>query len=240
MKKIRLSLIIAFFSVVVASCGVYHPQSVDIPLIDHKGDMRIDGAFSMSDGLEAKANATVSYGLFDHVALQVFGDIGEKGRFYTQGAAGVYFPFNKVVLELYAGMGHGFGFAEGQTYIQTGPEEDKVKGRLTSDYNLPFVQLNCGLLSGAGIDFGVGMKGGYILNHSTDDNYYAKRPEGAAKPVFNEKHGLLEPSIFVRFGGEKVKFNIRLGASFIDGTEKADRHFPYHSYTLGMGINYRL
>ena len=240
MKKIRLSLVIAIFSVCAASCGVYHPQSVDIPLIEHKGDLRIDGTFSMSDGLEAKANATVSYGLFNHVAVQAFGDVGEKGRYYTQGAAGLYFPFGVVVTELYAGVGHGFGFAEGQTYIQTGSEEDKVKGRLTSDYNLPFLQLNLGVLTGAGIDLGAGFKCGYILNLSTDDNYYAKRPEGAAKPVYNEQHTLLEPTIFIRFGGDKVKFSIRLGATFLDGEEKSGRHFPYHSYALGAGVNFRL
>ena len=48
MKRIKSALIAALVGLTFASCSIYHPQSVDIPLINHAGDTRVDAAVGVS------------------------------------------------------------------------------------------------------------------------------------------------------------------------------------------------
>jgi len=53
-------------SLMMSSCIVYHPMTTDIPLISEKNDLRVDAGIS----IVPSANATVSYGLTDKIAIQ--------------------------------------------------------------------------------------------------------------------------------------------------------------------------
>ena len=62
----RLIIFGFLISLVMSSYMVYHPITTDIPLISKKNDLRVDAGIS----IVPSANATVSYGLTDKIAIQ--------------------------------------------------------------------------------------------------------------------------------------------------------------------------
>ena len=85
--------------------------------------MRVDAGIS----IVPSANATVSYGLTDKIAIQWFGSIGTDERYYFQAATGLYKnKGNNKILELYGGFGYGYGNAY----------KDANPGNLLGDYQL--------------------------------------------------------------------------------------------------------
>ncbi|OFY62185.1 MAG: hypothetical protein A2V64_00960 [Bacteroidetes bacterium RBG_13_43_22] len=52
----------------MTSCCVYHPQTIDIPLIKKKNDLRVDAGISFVPAV----HATISYGLTNKIAIQAF------------------------------------------------------------------------------------------------------------------------------------------------------------------------
>ena len=76
-------LLVGLFSltIILTGCVVYQPQAVDIPLINKKKDLRIDAGISNL----SFANATISYGLTDKVAVQTFGSYQSGERYYFSG-----------------------------------------------------------------------------------------------------------------------------------------------------------
>src|SRR5574340_24703 len=92
----------------ISSCCVYHPQTVDIPLIKKKNDLRIDGGISLIPTI----HSTISYGLTNKIAIQVFGSTAGDERKYLQLATGLYKAYeNQMAMELYTGFGYGYGDA---------------------------------------------------------------------------------------------------------------------------------
>ena len=224
MKKIIIGLLSAFF---ITSCCVYHPQAIDIPLIKQKHDLRIDGGVSIIPS----ANATVSYGLTSKMALQVFGAIGSDERYYFQLAPGVYKAFrNHTVAELYTGLGYGHGNA----YRDANP------GNMYGNYQLFFVQGNFGKTESKflNMDLGFGFKLGYFHSDLTDQNYYSFYSENGPFSSYNEKSFLIEPLAFARSGGEKLKFNIKIGYCNIYKITNTDKYIPTYPLNIGLGLNY--
>ena len=83
MKKYFLFLFSIAVSVLLTSCSIYQPLVADIPLISKKNDLRVDAALTLLPSM----NATVSYGLTNKIALQVYGR-NHGPDYYFQGAAG--------------------------------------------------------------------------------------------------------------------------------------------------------
>lgn len=109
-------LLVGLFSltIILTGCVVYQPQAVDIPLINKKKDLRIDAGISNL----TSANATISYGLTDKVAVQTFGSYQLGERYYFQGAIGLYKKQNiQQVMEWYGG----FGYGQGDAYNDANP-----------------------------------------------------------------------------------------------------------------------
>ena len=71
----------------MTGCWTYKPQLADIPLINHKGDIRAAGSLYLLPvtGLDA----TLSAGLTDHLAMQLHID-NEGEVFYSHLALGYY------------------------------------------------------------------------------------------------------------------------------------------------------
>ncbi|MDY0161541.1 MAG: hypothetical protein RBR64_09375, partial [Bacteroidales bacterium] len=76
--KNRLVIFGLLILLMMSSCIVYHPMPIDIPLISEKNDFRVDAGIS----IVPSANATVSYGLTDKIAIQGFGSVGADDRYY--------------------------------------------------------------------------------------------------------------------------------------------------------------
>lgn len=232
----RLYVIIFILACVslLASCSVYHPQLADIPLMEEKGELRVDAAASMTELYAVKANLTATYAFADHLAVQAFGSLGEEQRYHIHGALGCFEAFdNHTVIELYGGAAKGFGFAENNWYIDD--------GRLDADYNLVFTQLNYGWVSPGDFDIGMGVRVGQLHNLTSDFSYYGNYSNREVQTLsYDERSLLVEPVAFMRFGGEHVKVCFKMGFCWLSGASDIERHFPYHRFNFGVGINYSL
>ena len=227
--KNKIILYGILIALIMTSCVVYHPQTIDIPLISEKNDLRIDGGIS----IVPSAHATISYGLSDKIAIQVFGSIGSDDRYYFQAATGLYKNLgNHKVMEFYGGFGYGYGNA----YNDANP------GNLLGDYQLYFAQWNYGKIASeiSNMEIGIGIKSGYLHSNLTDKNYYDWTSETGPFDNYSDNSFLIEPTGFIRLGGEKLKFSIKLGSSLIYKFTNTDKNLPYSYLNLGIGINYRL
>ena len=98
----KIFLLTAIAAATLSSCSIYHPQAVDIPLIDHAGDSRIDAAASISN-TDMAFNSTYTYGFTDCLAGQVHFNVSDH-MICGQLAGGAYKTIgNNGVLEGYLG-----------------------------------------------------------------------------------------------------------------------------------------
>jgi hypothetical protein len=223
------TIILGFLSIIMAHCAVYHPQTVDIPLISKKGDVRIDAGIS----LIPSAIVTVSYGLTNKIAIQAFGSFGSDERYFAQGAVGYYKAIgNKKIMELYGGFGYGYG----SIY------KDSRPGHLQGNFQLYFTQFNYGKTDCkfAHLDYGFGVKAGYLNSHLEDRNYYDFYSFDEPFTTYKYNNLFIEPGLFARLGGQKLKINFKLGGCVIYKFVNSEKHLPYGYINFGLGINYRL
>jgi len=222
----------------INACVAYYPQTVDIPLIKKKGDIRVDAGYFLvpnisgygntkADGSEVDDNysfadagvhATFSAGVTDVLAVQTYASVDGFLRHHLQGALGLFKGFeNKTVIELYGGYGYGSGYWHSE-----------YKSR--DNYQLAFTQFNIGKsdLGKLHIDYGLGLKGGYLFcNHyNFVENQHIRAKDG----------WMIEPSVFFRFGGKRVKFCTKANYLWTN-TIKGDFYFPL---SVSMGVNLSL
>lgn len=214
----------------MTSCLIYTSNTTDIPLISKKNDLRLDASVS----LIASLNATVSYGLTDKIALQTYGSIGSSERQYIQGAVGYYKKIgNDKIIEVYGG----FGYGNGKVYY-----DNAHPSHLIGDYKSYFMQLNCGKINGrfAHMEYGFGVKAGFLNSNLTEENYY-ELVYPRTDPNLQHKDNILfvEPVGFIRLGGEKLKFNIKLGSCWMNKYSYDNSSFPYSPLNFGIGLNYK-
>ena len=212
------------FTILMSGC-VYYPQLADVPLIHEKHDLRADAGISAM----ISANATVSYGLTDKLAFQVYGNI--LNGYYGQAAIGHYrMYYNRNVIEFYGGFGYGYGDA----YRDAGP------GDLEGNYRLVFTQINFGHTNAhfAHADYGFGIKAGWMNSSFRDLNFYRFYSEYGPFKTYTDQSLLIEPTLFVRLGGEKLKFNLKTGGSWVYKFTHQDKFLPYSRWNIGIGLNY--
>ena len=58
--------------------------------------------------------------------------------------------------------------------------------------------------------------------------------------IYRDDSILFEPAGFMRFGGDKLKFSIKLCGTLMYKFTHTDKNFPYSYINLGLGLNYRL
>ena len=223
--KISILIVIYILSLSLVSCIVYQPQMVDIPLISEKRDLHIDAGVSVLPA----TSATVSYGLTDKVAIQGFGSFGADDKYYFQGAAGIFQNRGgNRVIELYGG----FGYGHGETYDDANP------GSLLGNYQLYFGQLNYGRIASktSNMEIGCGIKTGYMQTDVNNRNYY----NSGSYTVYKDHNLLLEPTGIIKFGEGKLRFNVKLGSTFIFNFSQNGKVIPYSRMNLGFGLNFRL
>jgi hypothetical protein len=217
---IKAILFIIVVILLFSSCAVYYPQTVDIPLIKKKDDIRIDAGYFMALGTKNEesrngivgGHGTFSYGVTNILAIQTYINMDIMLRGYLHGALGLFKGFkNKTVMELYSGYGTGGGFGSG--------------------YYLAFTQFNIGKtgLGNSNIDYGLGLKGGYIHGIYYDEDV-------GNQTHYQEKGWIVEPSVFLRFGGKKVKFCTKVNYLWTK-TISNDWYYPL---SVSMGINLHL
>ena len=241
MKKVLSFLSVAtLLAVMSVGCSIYHPQAVDIPLINHQGDLRVDANASASvfvfipDAMNI--NLTGSYGFNNWLAGQAHINYGFE-NYYAHLAPGAYLPLGEHgLLEGYAGLGVG-----GAWRRDTSSYYD-----YHGHYNLPFAQVNIGChdLTGAHIDFAFGFKTGVYMPDFEYNDYDAngvRHLENCYR--YTNPSLLLEPQLMFRVGSEHVKFCLRGSFTWLSdmmGTDNSgnSHNFTSDLFTVGAGLNF--
>ena len=228
-NALRSFLIISILAIFSTGCSIYHPQAVDIPLINHSGDTRIDASVGLSYWpipSTVTLNGTVTHGFNDWFAGQLHGNYGGGSNFYLQGAPGVYYPLGEhAVLEGYAGVG--FGSARSGEAKPTSELSSGNNYSYKGTFLLPFGQINFGWhdLTLLHIDLAIGMKtGAYMPNfnyHEVDNNGNL-----IATSVYDytTTNFLLEPQLMLRLGVESVKLNVKFGYAWLSDIYGENSH----------------
>jgi len=216
------------FSLLLNSCGIYLPQSSDIPLINKKNDLRIDAGVSSAG---TAGTATVSYGISSNVAIQGHGTMGTNDRYFFHGALGYYKNLkNRNVVEIYGGFGNGYGYSSNHD----------TQTDLSGNYQTYFTQFNYGKLGGkASIwDIGISIKPGLLHTNLVEETLLTDGSGSLFSVPLTGNSFFIEPSFFTRVGGEHLKLSIKLGGLYIRNLE--GHNLPYFPINLGAGLNFRL
>lgn len=251
MKKALL--LFAVLAGVCTSCSFYKPQAADIPLINHSGDLRVDGCVSMSTltifPTSTGVHLTGSYGVNNWLAAQTHLalDGSEGGLGYL--AVGAYHPYKKFVVEGYLGAGHGYTPPYHQNSNEGGADDPTVETSSIShtrndikggNYQTYFLQANVGWvdLAKGHIDIGFGVKQGWInTNFRTEHRSYNANTDTYTTDVtrYRGMMPITEPQLMFRTGGQNLKFTLKVGFLIMP-----DARFPYSNFTISAGLNYRL
>lgn len=241
MKQSVIRFVVASVAtIVVAGCSIYHPQSVDIPLINHQGDSRLDVSASISATVFPDVltlGATYSYGFNDWLAGQVHLNYGGE-NIYAQLAPGAYLNLgDHGLLEGYAGLGGG-----GVWRDHTDQSSDIRDYSYSGSFLLPFVQANIGVhdVGKVHFDAAFGVKAGAYMP-SLD--YMVYDTNGVHIPEKDYHYGspnfLLEPQLMLRLGSERVRWNLRLSYAWLsDMAAGGGEHFTYDFFTVGTGLTF--
>lgn len=241
-KTLRFTLLSVTLGMLFTGCSIYHPQSVDIPLINHDGDTRIDASAALSYWIVPSTftfNVTATHGFNDWFAGQLHGNYGGS-NFYLQAAPGAYYPLGEhSVIEGYAGLG--FGGAWSDDVESNSESANKNHYAYSGRFLLPFAQANIGWhdLTRAHIDLALGLKvGAYMPNF----NYHELDGNGdkivASEYDYTTSNFLLEPQFMIRFGGEHLKVNLRTGFAWLSDVNKNHdaRNFYYDVTSVSAGV----
>ena len=226
MKKIVFCLLLTVFS--LTSC-FYYPRLTGNPLIREKGDTRIEGGVNI---IYPNIYASVARGLTENIAVQLAGT-GNGEDYYTHAAVGYYKNIrDRNVLELYGG----FAYGHSEALSNANP------GSLIGNYQMYFTQFNYGNIRkrAANLEMGVGVKSGYMHSRVEDDNFFFDReyPRGEPYQVYSLNGVFVEPSLFLRFGGPRLKFNASLGGGLFFQLNNTDKELiPVHISTA-IGVSY--
>ncbi|MCL2683477.1 MAG: hypothetical protein FWE63_08395 [Bacteroidales bacterium] len=212
MKRIK-TYIILILPIALNSCVAYYPQVVDIPLIEKKGDLRINAGLATPASF-LSAHGTVSYGLTNTIATQVYGSIDLYSRYNIQGAVGYFKKLkSENIIELYGGYGYGNSFDFGDEYFNN---------------HLVFAQFNIGKTNQGklNLDYGFSLKGGHLYVDYIKPWCIPRSASGL----------MLEPSAFFRFGSERMKVGFQFNYLYTKIVE--DIH--YLPFSVGMSVNFNI
>lgn len=224
----------------LAACGAYIPHSVSMPMIDHKGALNADAAFTSGSGYFA-GQASAAYGFTDHLAAQVY--VSNIPTTHLQGMVGSYWPLGSHFhVDAYGGYAHQW---VDERY------DDAADGsfmNFNGSHNIIFLQGDIGTTGRSkdwsdGLYFtgGLTMKVGCLLSDVTlaTPRYDAYGNHvGTSYDQLNSSCMLFEPSIQLGVGWGWISFNTRIGISF-PSAMRGDSGLTLFPYTFGLGLSIR-
>lgn len=212
----------------VASCSVYHPELTNIPLMTHRGETQVTVGVQEDVFLLPQLNVDAAYAFADHFAVQGYVGMSSTEFFNTRLAVGYYLPLaHQAVAEVYVGGGYG----------RSDYQRQKTGDWYLMGYEPVFAQVNFGWtdLLPVHLDVGASCKVGAFAFDGTDN--YNSEPKAV-----NGTYGMVEPQLFVRLGGSRVKFQIQGGYNwFWDPKSEAGKAlaFTFCPLAVGVGVNFR-
>lgn len=234
-RNIISFMVIALTALIPASCIMYHPHNIDLPLLQEQGDLRVEAsaATTLPTLAGTSANLSAAYGLLPHVGVTAYSSLTERNNLYGQLGVGTFWPLGTyTVLEAYVGYGGGYSHHQnkrnnGMYRVVEGP------------YSLMFSQVDFGWagLADETIDVGVGIKSGLLNSHWSNTLYdttdvATAEPEMLERPFF-----MLEPQAMFRVGSPLVKFSLNLAYAFIFDWPSDNDFFNYERLSISAGIN---
>lgn len=237
MKTTRLFILCAAVATLMTGCGVYNPTVVHIPLIHERGEVQLEGALLPTGKwpVPCDIRASVAWGISDHLAMQAAID---PFRSYSQAMMGFYFPQeNNFVWELYVGACTGQGRQSNFGGIEPWTIPSGV-------FRSVFVQGDAGWLEmtrKGHLDLAFSLKTG-VLKGEIKVGEYAGDVNGERNVVYTTTMAdniLLEPTVELRFGWERFKFNVKSGFAYLVPWRPAGYHISKGLLSLGAGISYR-
>ena len=251
MKRIPVLSLVAAAAMAVSSCSIYHPQAVDIPLINHADDVRVDASLGLSTWVIPDVftlNATASYGFNDWLAGQAHFNYGGD-NLYAQLAPGAYFPLSEnAVVETYVGLGLGGAWRDNISSSHANENDTTTFHQYgySGNFFLPFAQANIGWhdLTAAHIDLAFGLKLGAYL---PDFDYKKYDDNGnlivGSDQTYNTANFLVEPQFLFRIGGQRMKFNVKVGFNWLSdifGSDSYSGPFTADLFTVSTGFTFSL
>lgn len=242
MYRKYVKALVLFFPLLMflPSCIMYHPQTADIPLIEKKGDLRVEASAWTSALMTPDAiggSATVSYGLTDWMAGQLHASLQDGKNYNLQAAAGTYTTFERAVLEVYAGVNYG------KSYKDIGSTRKYTQEIASGSASTYFAQVNFGWnhLLKSHLDVGFGLKiGAFNPNYSCIGHGGEAVGKGDLLSEMTQHQALVEPRVFLRVGGESVKLQLGIAYCQFSGSGFSDNsHFQYDPLSVSLGLSYR-
>jgi hypothetical protein len=222
MKKIIKTKIIMLATVFLTTSCAYYPRLTNIPLVREKGDTRIEAGIASA----VAVHASISHGLTENIAIQVAGNIGGNEHRYLQGAVGFFSNDQGKIMEVYGGFGYGYSEVS----------KNSEPGRLFGTHQIYFSQINFGKINlgkRANTEFGYGLKTGFLHAKMTDRDFFDSQPS-----ALNMNNIIVEPTTTLRFGGERLKFQVGLGLCWRFQLNHTDKKYPFWPINFGFGVNY--
>lgn len=255
--KVRLlfySIVFIGLSVITSCSSMYIPSTVNIPLLESKGEKQVEltsstnslhltGNYAFSQHYSVMFNGGLSYRNFsDNYDIyttinsspgKYMRETGEFAHKYFEAGIGRFNILqNEFKLEVFGGVGYGTAI------------DDIWNLKYDANYYLGFTQINFGSTTNW-IDLG-----GSVRLATTFYDYSYELKYGNALPQ-NTKFSMfhIEPMGFIRMGGKNLKFVARCGLSKVIpfqslGTLNVDRGIyngKVHSTVihLSVGVNYK-
>lgn len=236
----KQTLMILGVALAMASCSIYHPQTVDIPLLEAPGETRVDAAIGVSTFLfmptAVTLGATASHSFNGWLGGQVHANYGGD-NYYLQAAPGAYYaPSDHFRLEGYAGVG--FGGSHGESTASEANDSTAAGGHdWGGSFTLPFVQLNLGWRHVGAFEFAFGIKAGALLPNYTYTQYSdASHETVSGQERYRTTNALIEPQVQIRIGSERVKYTLRASVVGLSDLDNASSRFIYSHFTLSNGV----
>lgn len=233
-KNIVMVLLAGVVTMMFTSCIAtgYIPQHAQVPLLEQRGEVQLTAGMSTGGMLDA----TLSAGLTDHLATQMHlsgQPLQNLPGTYSM-ALGYYRHLGPVVAEAWLGMEQGSVCNRSYWAIEV-----EWYRSISGKYNLPFVQLDCGLrdLTPLHIDCGVALRGGIMKPQLTTTTWNGWDGE-STRSNYGAGTPLLEPQLFVRMGWGGVKYSLQMGWCYPSTGGNGTLH--YKPFSLMMGAAFML
>lgn len=244
MNKRRLSFaaVAILVMMMATSCSIYQPRVVDIPLIDHAGDTRLDVNAGMGALMTPSLGLTFSRGINDWLSGQAHLSTGFN-HVYFQLAPGAYKKVGeKMVLEGFAGVGLAAYDAEPTDMTDDQDTSFHYYFTYMGSYVLPFVQGNIGWkgLARGHIDLAFSLKAGlYYPSFDYHEFLPDDTPILAHEFHYGHSNVLLEPQFQLRIGGEKLKYCFRVGMCWLSHIMQHPNNYLASDFlTISHGVTF--
>lgn len=149
----------------LSSCGAHVPTAVDLPLMEHQGELRANGVI-LFDKSKPIYSLSAAYGITDHLAAQAH--VTQWNHKHYQGALGWYTTYNNhSVLEVYGG----YAYQEAHNQYQSRRYDgDHRCGFLQANYGWPRIALYGKWYLNAGASIKLGYLHSIVSTLKLDDN----------------------------------------------------------------------